>query len=62
MNLPTELLKDAVEASGAANKTDAVILGLKKLTYAKAVEDFMALRGKVSFGLTQKDLKRMRSR
>lgn len=62
MNLPVYLLKEAVKACGAANKTEAVILGLKELIYKKAVSHFTALRGKASFGLTLKQLKGMRSR
>lgn len=62
MNLPVKLLKEATEASGAANKTEAVVLGLKELIKRKRIKAFLALRGSGAVKLTKKELLRMRSR
>jgi hypothetical protein len=45
MNIPKELLLEAVEASGAPTQTMAVILGLKELIRKKRLEELAALKG-----------------
>lgn len=62
MNIPMDLLNEAVRASGAATKTMAVVLGLEELIRRKRVEALLKLQGTGIVKLTRKDLRRMRRR
>ena len=43
MNRPTELLKEAVDLSGAAGHTQAVLMGLQELIRKKKIEQLRKL-------------------
>lgn len=62
MNIPKELLEMAVKASGAKNKTEAVIIGLKDLIRKKKITDLIKLKGSGVLNLSQKQLQSMRKR
>ncbi|MBI2082889.1 MAG: hypothetical protein HYT76_04905 [Deltaproteobacteria bacterium] len=61
MNIPKGLLEEAVKASGASTQTMAVVMGLEELIRRKRLEGLMKLKGTGAIGLTQKDLRKMRS-
>lgn len=46
INIPRELLKEAVKISGATTQTMAVIMGLKELVRQKKMEALLKLNGK----------------
>ncbi len=48
MNIPKELLDEAVEATGATNQTMAVIIALKEVIRKKKLEELTKLKGKVA--------------
>ena len=60
VNLPKELLEQAVQVSGATTQTMAIIMGLRELIRKKRLEALLKLRGHIK--LSQADLKKMRSR
>lgn len=62
MNIPTDLLNQAIKALKAKTKTQAVILGLEEIMRKKRIQEFLKLRGSGALKLTQKELRRMRSR
>ncbi len=62
MNIPTDLLKEAVELSGAASQTMAVVLGLQELIKKKRLEKLASLQGSGAIQLDQKKLKKLRGR
>lgn len=62
MNIPRELLKEAVTLSGAPSQTVAVIFGLEELIRRKKLEKLSHLMGSDTIKLTEKDLREMRSR
>lgn len=62
MNIPKDLLEEAVRVSGATTQTMAVVLGLEELIRKKRLEALLKLQSTGAVGLTQKDLKRMRRR
>ncbi len=62
MNLPKELLEEAVAMSGAPTQTMAVVMGLQELIRKKKMERLLKLKGSEAIGLTQKDLQGMRKR
>ena len=62
MNIPRELLKEAVRVSGATTQTMAVVMGLEELIRKKRLDALLKLKGTGALGLTQKDLRRMRAR
>jgi hypothetical protein len=62
MNIPKDLLEEAVRLSGAATQTMAVVMGLEELIRKKKLERLASMRGSGWLGLTQRDLKRLRSR
>ena len=45
MNLPKELLDEAVQLSGASTQTMAVVLGLQELIRKRRLEKLASLRG-----------------
>ena len=60
MNIPKELLEEAVRVTGATTQTMAIVMGLQELVRKKKLLALLKLRGKIQ--LSQKDLKTMRSR
>lgn len=60
MNIPKELLEEAVRVTGATTQTMAIVMGLQELVRKKKLLALLKLRGKIQ--LSQKDLKIMRSR
>lgn len=62
MNIPKELLDEAVLVSGAPTQTMAVVMGLQELIRKKKVEKLIKLKGSDALGLTSQDLRRMRRR
>jgi len=62
MNIPKELLAEAIRASGAASQTMAVVMGLQELIRKKKIEALLRLKGSGSIRLSQQDLRKMRTR
>jgi len=62
MNIPRELLAEAVKVSGAATQTVAVVMGLQELIRKKRMQRLVALRGSDAVVLTRRDLQAMRRR
>lgn len=62
MNIPKDLLKEALQASGAATQTMAVVMGLQELIRKKQIRRLLALQGSGAVQLTQGQLRRMRRR
>ena len=62
MNIPRELLREAVMLSGAPSQTVAVIFGLEELIRRKKLEKLSHLMGSDTIKLREKDLREMRSR
>lgn len=62
MNIPKDLLKTAVRASGATTQTMAVILGLEELIRKKRLEALLNMAGSGKVKLSQAELKKMRAR
>ena len=62
MNIPKNLLAEAVKVSDAPTQTMAVVMGLQELIRKKRVEELINLKGSGALGLAPKDLKRMRRR
>ena len=62
LNIPKELLDEAVKVSGATTQTMAVVLGLKELVRQKKIENLLELKGKNKVRLTKTDLKNLRNR
>ena len=62
MNIPRELLKEAVALSGAPSQTVAVIFGLEELIRRKKLEKLSHLMGSDAIKLSERDLCEMRSR
>ncbi|MBI5299567.1 MAG: type II toxin-antitoxin system VapB family antitoxin [Deltaproteobacteria bacterium] len=62
MNIPKQLLQEAVKVSGATTQTMAVVLGLEELIRRKRLETLLQLKGSGALGLSQRSLKRMRRR
>ncbi|MHC4471455.1 MAG: type II toxin-antitoxin system VapB family antitoxin [Planctomycetota bacterium] len=59
LNIPEDLLDEAMRLSKAATKTMAVVMGLQELIHRKKIEQLRSLRGKVSLDL---DLGKSRKR
>lgn len=49
LNIPDELIKEAMATSKSKTKTDAVIAGLKELTRQKKIENILSSVGKLEF-------------
>jgi hypothetical protein len=62
MNIPRELLEEAVELSGASSQTMAVVMGLQELIRRKRAERLLALRGTGAVEFAAKDLDQQRRR
>ena len=62
MNIPKELLQEAVKASGATTQTMAVVMGLEELLRRKRLEALLKLKGSGAVKLTRQDLRKMRAR
>jgi hypothetical protein len=62
MNIPRELLDEAVRVSGASTQTLAVVMGLQELIRRKRMERLLALRGTDAVVLDDAEQKRQRSR
>lgn len=48
LDLPEDLLKEALRVSHARTKTMAIVLGLKELVHRHKIDELRALRGKLS--------------
>jgi hypothetical protein len=62
MNIPKDLVREAMRLSDAASQTQAVIMGLEELIRKKRLERLAALRGSGRVALTDAQLRRMRTR
>ena len=62
MNIPKELLEEAVRLSGASTQTTAVIMGLEELVRRKKRERLAALRGSGALRLTRPQQAKLRER
>lgn len=62
MNIPKELLEEAIEVSGAQTQTSAVILGLEELIRKKRLEALAQLKGSNAITLTKREQKEQRKR
>lgn len=62
MNIPKDLLKEAITLSGAASQTMAVILGLQELIKKKRLEKLASMRGSGVLKLSETEMKLLRSR
>ena len=62
MNIPKDLVREAMRLSDAASQTQAVILGLEELIRKKRLERLARLRGSGRMALTQAQLGRWRWR
>jgi len=62
MNIPKDLVREAMRLSDAASQTQAVILGLEELIRRKRLERLARLRGSGRVTLTQAGLRRSRAR
>ena len=62
MNIPKDLLLEAVHLSGAASQTMAVVLGLQELIKKKRLEKLAAMQGSGAIELEARTQKKMRAR
>jgi hypothetical protein len=62
MNIPKDLLKEAMDLSGAASQTMAVILGLQELIKKKRLEKLASLQGTGVIRLTKSEMNTLRTR
>ncbi len=62
MNIPNDLLREAVQVSGAPTQTMAVVMGLQELIRKKKMERLLRMKGSDLLGLSPKDLQKMRQR
>jgi len=60
MNIPKELLREAVLVSGASSQTMAVIMGLHELIKRQRMRSLAAMRGTGAISLSESEQKRMR--
>lgn len=49
LNIPDDLIKEAMATAKSRTKTDAVIAGLKELIRKKKVEQVLSFAGKLDF-------------
>lgn len=49
LNIPDDLIKEAMATAKSKTKTDAVIAGLKELVRKKKIEKVLSLAGKLEF-------------
>ena len=50
IDIPDDLIKDAMSVSRAKTKTRVIILGLQELIHSYRLEELRSLRGKVNLG------------
>jgi hypothetical protein len=62
MNIPRELLAEAVKVSGAPTQTVAVVMGLQELIRKQRIQRLLALRGSEAVVLRRRDVRTMRRR
>lgn len=62
MNIPKDLVREAMRLSDAASQTQAVIMGLEELIRKKRLEKLAGLRGTGRVAMTRDQLRRMRAR
>jgi hypothetical protein len=62
MNIPKELVREAMVLSDAASQTQAVIMGLEELIRKKKLAQLAALGGTGALGLTRREQTRQRKR
>jgi hypothetical protein len=62
MNIPKDLVREAMRLSDAASQTQAVIMGLEELIRKKRLEKLAGLRGSGRVSMTQAQLRKMRTR
>ncbi len=62
MNIPADLLKEAIEASQAQTQTMAVVMGLQELIRKKRLKELRSLRGSEIVKLDTAGLRKSRSR
>lgn len=62
MNIPKDLLSEAVRMSGAASQTMAVVMGLEELIRKKRIEGLLKLKGTGAVKLSRRELQKMRAR
>jgi hypothetical protein len=62
MNIPRELLAEAVKVSGAPTQTVAVVMGLQELIRKKRMQRLLDMRGSDAVVLTRRDVQAMRRR
>lgn len=62
MNIPHDLLQEAVTVSGVATKTMAVILGLQELIRRKRLDALLRLKGTGAVTLPKATQRRLRAR
>ncbi|PKL51813.1 MAG: hypothetical protein CVV37_04445 [Nitrospira bacterium HGW-Nitrospira-1] len=49
LNIPDDLIKEAMDTAKSRTKTDAVIAGLKELVRKKKIEKVLSMVGKLEF-------------
>ncbi|MFZ4617703.1 MAG: type II toxin-antitoxin system VapB family antitoxin [Rectinemataceae bacterium] len=49
LNLPDELISDAMKGNGTATKTSIIVLALEDYVRRKKCEDLISLRGTIKF-------------
>lgn len=62
MNIPKDLLKEAMHLSGAASKTMTVVLGLQELIKKKRLEKLASMQGSEAIRLSAAEMKKLRAR
>jgi hypothetical protein len=62
INIPKDLVREAMRLSDAASQTQAVIMGLEELIRKKRREKLAGLRGSGRVALTRAQLDRARAR
>ncbi|MBM3473020.1 MAG: type II toxin-antitoxin system VapB family antitoxin [Armatimonadetes bacterium] len=61
IDLPDNLVRDAMQLTGLKTKREVVALALDELVRRRRLDDLRALLGHADFDLTQDDLERMRA-
>lgn len=62
MNIPKDLLREAMRASGVTTQTMAVVMGLEELIRRKRLESLIKFKGKGVVRLSKQDMRKMRAR
>jgi Arc/MetJ family transcription regulator len=61
IDLPDNLLRDAMQLTGLKTKREVVTLALDELVRRRRLDDLRSMLGRTDFDLTQEDLERMRA-